>query len=208
MQSPTINEYHNFLRTRRSIRRFAPAPVPASVIDRILATATFAPSAHNLQPWRFVHTESMGAKERLGKALTEKMRTDMEAENADPAQTRTERRRSIQKRTEISLKRITEAPIIILLCRDETVIRKDEPEEHHMGIQSTVLAGLQLMLAAHAEGLGTNWICWPLYAQTETQDALDLPGSWLPEAMFFLGYPDETPKETFRKSVKELLTIK
>ncbi len=196
MQIPTTNEYHHFLRTRRSIRRFKPDPVPASVMDRILTTATFAPSAHNLQPWRFVNVERSEAKERLGKALTEKMRGDMEAENADPAQ--------ITKRVDTSLRRIAEAPVIILLCRDETVIRKEEAEEHHMSIQSTALAGLQLILAAHAEGLGANWICWPLYAQAETQAALDLPKSWMPEAMIFLGYPDEFPNETFRKPVKKL----
>lgn len=198
MQTSSTNSYHDFLRTRRSIRRFKPDPVPASVIDRILTSATFAPSAHNLQPWRFVHIESSKAKEKLGNALTEKMRSDMEAENADPAQT--------QKRVDISLRRIAEAPVIILLCRDETVIRKEDVEEHHMGIQSTALAGLQLMLAAHAEGLGANWICWPLYAQAVTQAALDLPQSWQPEAMFFLGQPDENPEEALRKSVKELTT--
>ncbi|MBT7325174.1 MAG: nitroreductase family protein [Anaerolineae bacterium] len=178
-----MNEFHHFLRTRRSIRRFKPDPVPATLVERILATATFAPSAHNLQPWRFALIQSNLAREKLGVALTEKMRTDMDAEGADPAQ--------IEKRTEISLRRIAEAPLIILLCRDETAIRKEEPEEHTMGIQSVALAGLQLILAAHAEGLGANWICWPLYAQKETIDTLDLPESWLPEAMIFLGYADE-----------------
>ena len=168
-------------------------------MDRILTTATFAPSAHNLQPWRFAHIQSSGAKEKLGKALTEKMRVDMEAENADPVQ--------VKKRIDISLRRIAEAPVILLLCRDKTIIRKEEPEEHHMGIQSTALIGLQLMLAVHAEGLGANWVCWPLYAQKETQTALDLPEIWLPEAMFFLGYADETPENTFRKTVKELTVL-
>mgnify|MGYP005854811883 CR=1 FL=1 len=183
-----MNKFHEFLRTRRSIRRFKPDPVPASVMDRILSTATFAPSAHNLQPWRFVHIQSAEAKTKLGSALTEKMQGDMAAENADPAQ--------ITKRIEISLRRIAEDPFIILLCRDETAVRKkDDPEEHHMSIQSVALAGLQLMLAAHAEGLGANWICWALYAQEETRTALDLPKSWQPEAMIFLGYPNEAPKE-------------
>ncbi|MCQ3937769.1 MAG: hypothetical protein DPW18_12075 [Chloroflexi bacterium] len=40
----------DFLRTRRSIRRFKPDPVPDSVIRELLHTATFAPSAHNRQP--------------------------------------------------------------------------------------------------------------------------------------------------------------
>ncbi len=74
-----------------------------------------------------------------------------------------------------------------------------------MGIQSTALAGLQLMLAAHAEGLGANWICWALYAQVEVRTALNLPKSWQPQAIFFLGYTDEEPQQTTRKPVKELL---
>ena len=192
-----MNELHHFLRTRRSIRRFKSDPVPASVMDRILTTATFAPSAHNLQPWRFVRVESNLGKARLGKALTEKMRGDMEAENADSAQ--------IQQRVESSIRRIAEAPVIILLCRDETIQRENKPEDAMMSIQSVALAGLQLMLAAHTEGLGGNWICWPLYAQHETQIALNLDRSWLPEAMIFLGYTDEEPKDTTRQNFNGVL---
>ena len=73
-----------------------------------------------------------------------------------------------------------------------------------MGIQSVALAGLQLMLAAHAEGLGSNWICWPLYAQDKTVDALELPETWLPEAMICLGYTDEEPEEKILKPLDEV----
>ena len=73
-----------------------------------------------------------------------------------------------------------------------------------MGIQSTALAGLQLMLAAHAEGLGSNWICWPLYAQEATRAALELPKTWEPQALYFLGYPNETPKIKEMKDLQSL----
>jgi len=49
------------------------------------------------------------------------------------------------------------------------------------------------MLAAHAEGLGSNWICWPLYAPAAARQALELPETWEPQAMFFMGYADEEP---------------
>jgi nitroreductase len=58
---------------------------------------------------------------------------------------------------------------------------------------------LQLLLAAHAEGLGGNWICWPLYAQEAARQALELPVTWEPQAMFFLGVPDEQPELPIRK---------
>ena len=189
----TSTDLHHFLRTRRSIRRFRLDAVPASVIKRILETATYAPSAHNLQPWRFIVVADLSARDRLGQALTDKMQVDMIAHGAPQA--------DIDKRIEISLRRIDEAPVIILLCRDVTAIRKDEPEEHTMAVQSVTAAGLQLLLAAHAEGLGGNWICWPLYAQETTQKALELPENWEPQGMFFLGYADEEPK------LKEIISI-
>ena len=111
----------------------------------------------------------------------------------------------IDSRAERSLRRIDEAPVIILLCRDRIAVRSEVPEEVIMAIQSVAAAGLNLMLAAHAEGLGSNWICWPLYAQDKTREALDLPETWEPQAMFFLGYADETPRDKVLKSLDEIL---
>jgi coenzyme F420-0:L-glutamate ligase/coenzyme F420-1:gamma-L-glutamate ligase len=194
---PTKEALQTFLRTRRSIRRFKPDPVPDSVIESILNTATFAPSAHNLQPWRFVVIKDSVVKTRLGEAVTSKMRVDMQAQGFDES--------DIKKRVTLSLRRMDEAPLTILLCRDTNDVRTDTPEEASMGIQSTSLAGLQLLLAAHAEGLGSNWICWPLYAQDATRSALELPDTWQPQAMFFLGYSSEKPKPQNRKPLKEIV---
>ncbi|CAG1012908.1 partial 3-hydroxypropanoate dehydrogenase, partial [Anaerolineales bacterium] len=194
---PTKQELHTFLRTRRSVRHFNPDPVPESVIEEILTTATFAPSAHNRQPWRFAVVTDTATKTRLAKAVTGKMRADMQSQSADEA--------DIEKRVATSLRRMDEAPVVIVLCRDKTDVHVDTPEEAVMGVQSTALAGLQLLLAAHAEGLGGNWICWPLYAQEETRAALDLPESWEPQAMYFIGYPDETIKSKARKPLKETI---
>jgi F420 biosynthesis protein FbiB-like protein len=180
-----MQDLHNLLRARRSVRRFTTDPIPAPVIDRIITTATFAPSAHNLQPWRFTVIQTDLARTALGKALTEKMRSDMTTEGAPATE--------IEARAERSLRRIDEAPVVILLCRDITVVRLNTPEEHVMAVQSTALAGLQLMLAAYAEGLGSNWVCWPLYAQATVSKALELPETWEPQGMFFLGYANEQP---------------
>lgn len=181
-----------FLRSRRSTRRFKPDPVPAEVVDKIIETATYAPSAHNLQPWRFAVLESQTTKQQLGEALTKAMRADMLLEGAVES--------DIRKRVDNSLKRLSDAPVSILLCRDVTAVREHKPEDTVMSIQSVANAGLQLLLAAHAEGLGGNWICWPLYAQEETRLVLALPDSWEPQALFFIGYPAMKP------SMKEMHT--
>ena len=53
---------------RRSIRAFEPEPIPREDLDEILRVTGLAPSAFNLQPWRFVIVESPDAKERLAAA--------------------------------------------------------------------------------------------------------------------------------------------
>ncbi|MBI1855416.1 MAG: nitroreductase family protein [Chloroflexi bacterium] len=192
----TNTDLHDFLHSRRSVRRFIADPIPDSVIERILTTAAFAPSAHNLQPWRFVIVKNSDARTRLGTALTTKMRADMQAEGAPTSE--------IESRAGRSLRRIDEAPVIIVLCRDVTAIRVNTPEETVMNIQSTALAGMNILLAARAEGLDANWICWPLYAKEETRAALDLPETWEPQAMLIAGYADEEPKEKELKPLNKI----
>ncbi len=202
-------DLHAFLRARRSVRRFKPDPVPAPVLERILTTAAYAPSAHNTQPWRFVvidkhpsaqsaqSAQSADKRNLLALALTSAMRRDMAAAGASADE--------IEARVARSIRRIREAPAIVLLCRDLTAVRENRREDEVMAIQSVANAATYLLLAAHAEGLGGNWICWPLYAQAETRAALSLPETWLPEALFFLGWPDETPGEKAVKPLQEMV---
>ncbi len=172
--------------------------MPASVIERILVTATHAPSAHNLQPWRFaLAPPNSAARDRLAQTLTSALRRDMTAAGAPEAE--------IEKRLASSVRRIQEAPVLVLLCRDVTAVREHKRQDEIMAVQSVANAATYLLLAAHAEGLGGNWICWPLYAQEETRLALDLPATWEPQAMIFLGYPDETPPEKTLKPLEEVV---
>ena len=183
---PDSAALHAFLRSRRSIRRFKPDAIPDSTLRRILDTARYAPSAHHLQPWRFAVIRSTEAKTRLARALTEKMRVDMRAAGASDSE--------IDARVARSHRRLEEAPAVILLAREESALRTRDAEESHMAAQSVAIVGLQILLAAHAEGLGGVWVCWPLYAPEATRRALRLPESWQPEGMLFLGVPDESPE--------------
>lgn len=108
--------------------------------------------------------------------------------------------------------RLTSAPVAILLCLDmrEMDSYPDETRqsaERTMAMQSVAAAGLQLLLAAHAEGLGGVWVCSPLFAQETIQKTLNLSEAWEPQAMFFIGYPDETPKMKEMKGVETLVKI-
>ena len=53
---------------RRSIREYQPEPIDREDLNEILRVTGLAPSAFNLQPWRFVIVESPEVKEQLARA--------------------------------------------------------------------------------------------------------------------------------------------
>jgi F420 biosynthesis protein FbiB-like protein len=115
----------------------------------------------------------------------------------------------IQAQLKRSRDRLTSAPVAILLCLDMSEMdsypdEKRQYAERTMAMQSVAAAGLQLLLAAHAEGLGGVWVCSPLFAQETIQKTLNLSESWEPQAMFFIGYPNEAPEARERKSLQDI----
>lgn len=197
----TNTSLRDFLRTRRSVRRFKADPVPDSVLRDILHTATFAPSAHNRQPWRFVVLTDSQAKIRLSDAMAVEFQHDLEKDQIPPEE--------IAKRVNRSRERITGAPVIVILCldmseMDEYPDTRRKKAEYIIATQSAANAGMQLLLAAHAEGLAGVWVCSPMFAQETVQKALNISSTWEPQAMFLLGYPAETPAFRERKSVEEI----
>lgn len=105
--------------------------------------------------------------------------------------------------------RLTAAPVAILLCLDMRDMdsypdEKRRQAEQTMAIQSVAAAGLQLLLAAHAEGLGGVWVCSPLFAQETIQKTLKLPEAWEPQAMFYVGFADANPAIRERKRIEDV----
>ena len=94
--------------------------------------------------------------------MGDKLRADRLADGDDPA--------DIEKDVERSWKRITGAPIAILVCltmedMDEYPDQERRRAEYRMAAQGVAMAGENLLLAAHAHGLGACWMCAPLFAQ-------------------------------------------
>jgi coenzyme F420-0:L-glutamate ligase/coenzyme F420-1:gamma-L-glutamate ligase len=196
-------DLHTFLRTRRSVRRFKADPVPDSVIQTILTTATFAPSAHHRQPWRFLVLNDESMRTRLGEAMALDFERDLLGDGLAPEK--------IQFQVMRSKERIISAPVVILLGLDMSEMdvypdTKRKKAEYVMAVQSVANAGMQLMLAAHAEGLGSVWVCSPLFAQETIQKTLALPATWEPQAMYFLGYPVDIPQARERKPLDAVAT--
>jgi coenzyme F420-0:L-glutamate ligase/coenzyme F420-1:gamma-L-glutamate ligase len=185
---PALAAFVELARTRRSIRRYLPEPVAAPLIETLLEAASWAPSAHNRQPWRFCVVQSAPVKAALATHMAEAWRRDLASDGADPLE--------IERRVAISQARLTGAPMLIAPC--VTLAEMDaypdpvrSQAEWTMAVQSVALACQNLLLAAHAAGLGACWMCAPLFVPALVRQVLDLPEAWQPQALLTLGYPAE-----------------
>jgi len=65
-------EFFDAVNERRSIRHFKDTPVSRDDIEMILSAGIAAPSAGNVQPWRFVVVNTEEARTRLASALEQR----------------------------------------------------------------------------------------------------------------------------------------
>lgn len=59
------------IRTRRSVRRYSPRPIPEDMLPRLRDALRLAPSACNLQPWRFIFVTDQRLRAELAQAASQ-----------------------------------------------------------------------------------------------------------------------------------------
>jgi nitroreductase len=172
-----MNPVIEAIRKRRSIRSYEAKPVPRDLLNAVIEAANEAPSAMNSQPWRFVVVEDRAAKKKLlAAALPQARKVTEQVKDVDP-----ERYEMIKKRyAELPDPVYYSAPAIVF------VIGTGRYAAH-----SCPLACENMMLAAHALGLGSCWVGFGAMAaaEPEIKALLELKDE---EAVFgpiLLGYP-------------------
>ena len=178
-----------FFRARRSLRRYHQCAIPEDMLGQLLEAATWAPSAHNRQPWRFVIMSDQAKKVSLARAMGARLRADLEADGAPGP--------VIEQDVSRSYERISAAPTLILLCMtladmDAYPDERRSSFERAMAIQSTAMAGQNILLMASSLGLGACWMCAPLFCPDLVGDVLDLPADWQAQGMITVGYPAQS----------------
>jgi coenzyme F420-0:L-glutamate ligase / coenzyme F420-1:gamma-L-glutamate ligase len=187
---------------RRSIRRYEPDPIVRASTERLLLAATRAPSAHNRQPWRFAVLEARAQKEKLALAMGRRLREDRAADGDDP--------QTIELDVERSYARITEAPVVIVVCvdmhpMDEYPDERRRRAEFLMAVQSTAMAAQNLLLAAEQEGLGACVMCAPLFCPEVVTQVLSLPQAWQPQMVITIGRPGNAGKDRPRRPLDDVV---
>jgi nitroreductase len=186
---PTMDVIHA-IETRRSIGRVKQDPVPRDLIERILESAVHAPNHRITEPWRF-HVFTGKGRGELARVRAEIARLQAEAEGEDEelAAGRISRER----------KKAFRAPVVVaVICesgRDEV-----ETLENYAACAAAVQ---NMLLTAHALGLGAMWRTGPVAYHDHMREFLDLEEGDTVVAHLYLGFPDMGERPRRRAPARE-----
>jgi coenzyme F420-0:L-glutamate ligase/coenzyme F420-1:gamma-L-glutamate ligase len=178
---------------RRSVRRFAPEPVPPQHIEAAVTEALTAPAPHHTRPVRFVWLRDPVRRTALLDRMKTRWRDDLTRDG------RTEH--SVEKRVARG-QILYDAPELIIpfLVPDGAHHYPDSARtaaEHTMFTVAVGAAVQALLVALAVRGVGSCWVGSTIFAADDVRHELELPVQWEPLGAIAIGYPDEplTPRE-------------
>jgi len=162
------------IKGRRSVRRFTREKVPKEHVFLLIEAARWAPSAGNLQPWEFIIVTDDNIKYKLMEAA-------------------------------LHQEYIYEAPVVIVAAANipRTSNYYGKRGEELYVIQDVAAAIQNILLMAHALGLGAVWI--GAFYEDRVKEILRLPEYVRPLAIIPVGWPAERPYSPPRRSVDEIV---
>ena len=171
---------------RRSVRRFAERPVEEEKLQAVLEAARQAPSWANLQCWRFVVVREAAARTRISELSYVESYMAPKGYRANPAQTA-----------------LAQAPVVLVACADPEQSGRLGGQTYYL--TDVGLAAQNLMLAAHAQGLGTVFV--GVFDEPALRTLLGIPPHIRIVGLFPLGYPQVEIKEgPSRKPLSEIVS--
>jgi nitroreductase len=163
------------IHTRRSIRSYSPRPVERRLIEEVVLDAAQAPPPFSGQmPWTFNVVEGV---ERISAYGDEALQYARDNRPDEPGWDWTNR---------AGFQVFWGAPVLIIICGR---------------VEDCCRAGQNLMLSAHARGLGTCWVGSPMLwlGTASAKSKLRIPPDSVPVSALCLGYPVTIPDAPPRK---------
>lgn len=173
------------IKTRRSIGRVKQDAVAREIIEEIIEAACWAPSHFNTQPWTFIVMTGAG-REKLGGGYARVAKA--KANDITEEQLEKERAKALR------------SPVVIAaVCTPSGDKRATLVEE----LAATQAAVQNLLLAAHAKGLGAIWRSGDPIYHPLMKEAFGLNAEQQLVGLIYIGYPDVTPASGHRSAASE-----
>ena len=202
----TAESLLELMRSRRSIRTYASTPITRDMLEQVIEAARWAPSNHNRQGWKFLVFENQDEIKHLAQQTRHVISRVLDQGN-----------RALTRQADSILHHcgaFDQAPVVILVMHKQPPavakgLLNRATGEHACGeIISAAMASQNLLLAAHALGLGACIMTAPLLAGDVWNTLNDLPAGHEPTCLITLGYPAETPEAPRRKKPEHILEFR
>jgi nitroreductase len=171
-----MNDVFTNIYLRRAVRDYRPEDVPDDIIKELIKVGTYAPSAMNKQPWRFVVVKDKDTIAMLSDRA-KKSWLDSAAKTDDPDIARLA---GAMKMPGFNI--FYNAPVVVFIFAAPGAMR---PE------CECALAAGNMMLAARSLGIGSCWIglAMPLGQDEAFLREMKVPGGHRLVAPLIFGYP-------------------
>ena len=168
------------IQQRHTVRRFTDQPVDRDILRQCIEAGRLAPSAENVQPWRYVIIDDPEVKTSL-------------VSNAFSG---------IYRPTRWA----AGAPVLVVMCAKLDVLA-NRLGKQITGLSYYLIdigiSGEHVVLQAEELGLGSCWIGW--FSTRGASKALNLPRSWRPVAVLAMGYPsDAQPRQKTKLDLEDI----
>ena len=172
-----MTDFFDVVHSQRAARSFTPEDVDDATVARILTAATHAPTAENSQPFVFIVVRDPDIRSTIG-AITARVweggARDLEIGRLAPA--------FLRDVDQGAMGGVAKAPVLIVVAGDTRLTFAET-------LDSSLFPAVQnLLLAAHALGLGSTLTTLPVLSGNDLSEALDLPPEIRPVAVVPIGH--------------------
>jgi nitroreductase len=184
--------YNKLLINRRSVRKYQDKPVSLALVKEMIKESTFAPSAGNGQPWKFIVVHDREMMKKISDESKKNILNRINANPGDPA----EKYRHMLENTDFNV--FYNAPCVVMILGNS--------DQKNLYVDCA-LAACYFMTSATARGLGTCWVNLGTEIHDPVMvDRLGIPDNLTIVAPIALGYPEHLPAAPKRKE-PEILKI-
>jgi nitroreductase len=176
MEAEDLMELFEAIHGRTTVKQVKPDALPRDLIEKLLSAGAQAPNHHKVRPWRFVVLTGDGRK-KLGDVMSASF---LDRNPGAPAE-------GVDKIRALPLR----APVVIAVGADKPADTKIIEEEN---ISAASAACQNILLAAHALGLGAIWRSGEWVRDAKVKEFLGFATDQHIVGFIYVGYPDVMPE--------------